>query len=154
MLKYKKIDTDLTLREGMKELRDFEGVDGDVALKVGEEMQKVLKAHDSVHVVFGCDTSMDDEALAHFVMIFNTDVKLRDMREVAQNKDHKHIVGGHSKKAIFKVLLGAGTDLFRALRQKKQMPKKWSWWGYEKYLDMPIIKIREEFGIKPISRSP
>ena len=153
MLEYKKIDTALTLRQGMKELRDYEGENGDVALKVGDEMQKVLKAHDSVHVVFGCDTSMDDEALAHFVMIFNTDVKFSDMREVAKNKDHVHIVGNHKKIEIFKVLLGAGKDLFNVLKLKQQMTKKWSWWGYEQYLDIPIIKIREEFKITPISRS-
>lgn len=153
MLNYKKNNTTQTLREGIKELRDFEGDTGDVALQVGNEMQTVLKAHDSVHVVFGCDTSMDDEALAHFVMIFNTDVKIADMKAVAKDKDHRRIVGTHSKTAILKVLLGAGSDLVRVLMLKKRMSRKWSWWKYEQYLDKPISEIRSEFGITPISRS-
>lgn len=151
MLNYKRNDTKLTLREGIKELRDFEGVLGDMSQQVGPDMETVLKAHDAVHVVFGCDTSMSDEALAHFVMIFATDVKLNDMREVAKNKDHRRIVRSHNKKQILKVLLGVGGDLYRVLKLKRKMDRKWSWFGFEYHLDKPISEIRREFGITPIS---
>lgn len=154
MLDYKLHNSTLTLREGIKELRDFEEITGDVALKMGEEMQTVLNAHDAVHVVFGCDTSIQDEALAHFVMIFGTDVRISDMRKVARNKDHRKIVSAQSKKEIFKVLLDAGSDLYRVLDLRRKMIHKWSWFGFDKHLDRPIVEIREQFGIYPISRTP
>lgn len=153
MLKYQTLNTNQTLKEGIAELRAFVGPDHDSAIKMGLDMENTMKAHDAVHVVFGCDTSMEDEALSHFVMFLATDVKISDVKKVAKSTEHKAVVGEHSKSQIFTVLLGAPVDLINVLRLVRKMHKKWSWFGYEKYLDLQIKEIRNEFGIAPITRA-
>lgn len=155
MKKYKLQDSNLTLREGIKELRQAEqATSTDMALTLDSEMAATMASHDATHVIFGCDTDMADEALAHFVMIFGSTVKISDLKKTARNKAHKEVIGTHNKFDIFKVLLGVIPDLVSVLRLSRNMKKKWLWFGFEPYLDMPLAKIREEFGIKTISRSP
>lgn len=153
MLKYQKINTDQTLQEGIAELRASVGPDHDSAIKMGPEMEHTMKAHDAVHVVFGCDASIEDEAISHFVMLLNTDVRLSDVRKVAKSKEHKSVVGEHKKQVILRTLAGAPKDLWKAFRLRRKMPKKWPWFGYAPYLNKSIQEIRAEFSIEPVSRS-
>ncbi len=153
MLKYQQIETEMTLEQGIKELRDFEGPTGDTSIAMGAQLAHVMAAHDAVHVLFGCSTNMKDEALAHFVMILGTDVTLADMRGVAKSKEHKSVVGKHSKLEIAKVILGAPVDLVKVLKLKRKMKTKWPWHGYADYLNRPINEIRKDFGIIPIAKN-
>lgn len=153
MLKYQQVEANMTLEQGIKELRDFEGPEGDTSIAMGPQMAHVMAAHDAVHVVFGCSTDMKDEALAHFVMILGTNVTLADMRAVAKSREHKNVVSKHSKFEIAKVVLGAPIDLLKVLKLKRRMKAKWPWHGYADYLSRPINDIRREFGILPIAKN-
>lgn len=154
MKKYKLQDSNLTLREGIDELRKAEQTtNSDMALVMDKEMADTMASHDATHVIFGCDTDMKDEALAHFVMIFGSTVKLSDLKKTAQNKSHKQVIRTHSKLDILKVLTGIIPDLIAVLRITHKMKKKWPWFGFEPFLDKTIAEIRKEFGIKTISKS-
>jgi hypothetical protein len=153
VLNYQFPDSALTLRQGIKELRDFEGPQGDASIQMGAENDHVMKAHDAVHVVFGCSTSIEDEVIAHLAMLLGTDVKLSDIRKVAKAKEHKQVIRGHSGLKIFAVVAMSVLDLYAVYRLKRQMKKRWPWHGYAAHLDRSIEEIREEFGIHPIRRS-
>lgn len=153
MLSYQRVDTDQTLQEGIAELRASVGPDHDSIIKMGPDMEHIMGAHDAVHVIFGCDASMQDEAISHFVMLLNTDVRLSDVKKVAKSKEHKSAVGEHKKTEIFYTLLGAPVDLWRVFRLRRKMSAPWPWFGYKPYLNKSIKETRNEFKIEPISRS-
>ena len=145
MLKYQAPATPMTLRAALTELRQAEG---DVSQEVSEQLATALEAHDVVHIIFGLDISDLDEVVAHGWMAFRTTLTMSKMHVVTRDRDHQRHSNGfaHGKKGM--LILRALPRLIGALFQSFRMTKRWPWEQYTDYLDVPLIEIRREFGIK------
>ena len=110
----------------------------------------LFRRHDVGHVVFGCDTTLNGEPLADTFCMFGTDVTLKEYMRYAEIPETKEIFKQagvwRSLVATIRSLPRIGRALWRCWR----MPKKWPFWENDRYLDMPLTQIRQEFGIRVI----
>jgi hypothetical protein len=102
-------------------------------------------------VIFGLDTTLEDEAMADTRTLLSCDVGFkRYTGYLATNKETQ---------AIFKEI-GYGTVLWgtlkslpriaRALRENFRMTKKWPWMPPENFMERRLADIRREYGIRVI----
>ncbi|RZO97999.1 MAG: hypothetical protein EVA49_02510, partial [Gammaproteobacteria bacterium] len=63
MIIYQKQDCDLTLREGIKVYENYLIDNGKTPLTELNERSTLIRDHDASHVIFGLDTSLEEEAL-------------------------------------------------------------------------------------------
>lgn len=132
----------------MSELRALEGdVSQDIA---NADLASALDGHDAVHVVFGCDITDRDEILAHFWMLFGTDLTMADMKranEVGEHMEYARKVHRDHKPWMLLVLL---PKAFRIFLRSLRMTKKWPFKDYQALLDRELGSLRREFGISPL----
>ena len=98
-------------------------------------------------MVFGCDITDRDELLAHFWMLFGTDLTMADMKranEGGEHLDYARKVHRDHKPWMLPVLLPKAVRIF--LRSRK-MTKKWPFKGYEALLNRELVSLRREYGI-------
>jgi ubiquinone biosynthesis protein Coq4 len=85
------INNSLTLGEAIERLRREEDPDGQtVAAMAGDTA--AFDMHDAVHILFGCDTSLEGEIAAHVWMKFGTTAKIGDMHRAVANKEHRRVL--------------------------------------------------------------
>ena len=138
-----------TLRAALAELRAAET---DVSEEVSAKLAEALEAHDVVHVLFGLDISDLDEVVAHGWMMFGTTLSMREMHAVTADADHRRFARKLGHAALLGLFARALPRLVSAAIRARRMTKPWPWDGYTVYLDVPLDRVRAEFGIK--LRSP
>lgn len=147
---YQHQDATLSLREG---LRDYfrsnpELLDPDELERQGSKSADLFRNHDVVHVVFGTDTSVAQEAMTDTWSMLATDVGVLRYLSYLNEPEAMDIVReigwgkalGESVKAV--------PAMVEVWRRSRRMTKKWPWTGHEAWLDTPLAEIREEFGIE------
>ncbi len=149
-LTYTKADCTLTLREALAEYHhSIAGLlSYDDASPLGREL---FRRHDVTHVVFGCDTTLPQEAMIDMWSIFGSDVGVGAYLKYLKADEAKTIF---ETMGYWNVLVGAiraTPALFRIYRASRRMHKKWPWADYDKYLDTPLNELRAEFGISLVS---
>ncbi len=150
---YRDVDCASTLRDCIAHLRLEDAKARDVAPAFAPETQRSLTAHDSVHVIFACDTSDRGEAIAHAWMLLGTDVTHRQLLNVTGARDHTRIVREIGVPRRLSALLSALPAIFDAALRARRMTHRWSWNGYEAWLDKPLTEIRAAHGvILPVRR--
>jgi ubiquinone biosynthesis protein Coq4 len=152
MLSYMQPESSLTLREAIRELRLEDAKERDVAPIVAPELEQSMTAHDAVHVIFGCDTSDEGEAVAHAWMLLGTDVRRVDLHRVLASGDHRRFARevGHWRR--LRGVLSALSQIARAVRRAKRMHRRWGWNDNHGLLDTPLVEIRRRYGVKLASR--
>lgn len=147
MLQYIKPDCALTLREGIQELRQAEGADGDLSTDIALEIAESLDLHDAVHVLFACRTTVKGEILAHAWTLFGTNVNLREMHRVTTHRDHAGFLRGIGHKRLVREWAQAVPKIWATFRKARRMKKRWQMEEFARYMDRPLADIRREFGI-------
>ena len=145
MLSFQFPDCEMTLAEGLGEYycsRD------DLVTGRGPSAsaQEFFRCHDVAHVVFGCSTTLTNEAMVKIWSFFGTTAGLALVREY-RSPESKEIyerikwrdVPGTALRSIVNVPL----VLFRCLR----MHKRWPWSDFDRYKSVRLAEIRREFGI-------
>ena len=100
MLNYLRQNSELTLFEGVQELRTFEGNQNNDRVEVSSpEFKEKLHGHDIIHSLFGCSTDIKGEIKVHLWMIFGTTTKMSEIKQALGSKDHKDTLKeiGHLK---------------------------------------------------------
>ena len=104
-------------------------------------------SHDVVHVVFGCDVSLEDEAVVKVSSFFGTnggsDV-LRGYRLPESNEIYGELIWSQIAVTAVKALVLAPRTIWRCTR----MTERWPWKDFDGYLETPLDEIRHRFGIK------
>ncbi len=143
------MNTNLTLREAIQEFNSKNSKyfsSRDISL----EAQEFFRCHDIAHVIFDCNTSIVGEGEVKIWSIFGTTLgfwkHLRGYAEADAFSLFRQYSWSHVMKSIFKLIV----TMPRAIIRARRMTKRWTWSSYEAYLDMPLMKIREEFNIKPL----
>ena len=146
MLDYQKQDSSQTLSEGMAEY--FAANKQHFKTRVlTPEANEFFRCHDASHVVFGCDISLDDEAVVKISSIFGTTVgwsvikgyRLPESKEVYEELQLVDIV--HTAvRSLYLVPI----SIWLCIR----MHERWHWDNFDEFLDIPLCEVREIFGIK------
>lgn len=147
VLRYTDPRSSQTLREGIMEARQAEGVD-DAASTVAHDLAEDIDAHDAIHVLFGCSTDLRGEILAHVWTMVGTTTTMRDMSRVTRHADHRSALSkvGHFRlfRAWLRSLPAIAITVVRALRMHRQWPVS----AYRADLDRPLQELRDEYGIR------
>ena len=160
MLSYQNEYCDLTLREGIDEYRDYLKKNNRHVL--GENCSEAEKlnilCHDATHVIFGLDTSLEEEAMLDCWIFFGGDYFKVTMKYFKGSLDIKE-----TNEKVFDLVKEVGylkyTYLYLRVMFKKwpkiffrtRKMKKWDYFFSPNLLDSKISKIRKEYNINILS---
>ncbi len=111
------------------------------------EARQFFRSHDVVHVVFGCGTSMPDEAVVKLASLFGTTAGaqvLRGYTRVETLDIYRRLPLGSTLIALLVAPYLVVRTVWRCARQNR----RWPWTGYEAFMDTPLREIRDQFGIR------
>ena len=150
-LSFQSQNCDITLAEGLEEYRAYLRTNGKKQL-IDKPGSTIIRDHDATHVMFGLDTSIEQESMLDSWVFLGTKWKLKEL--LAYNKlpelkqlykDFWHDPG------YFKLIMTAIKLLpikLKIRRRAKQMSKKWPFVSPDHLMDQRVCDLREEFGIK------
>ena len=152
MLSFKEQNSDLTLREGINEYKEYLVLNGKEVLPQLKDSSIVMD-HDATHVIFGLDTTLEEESLLDTWVLWCCSFQLSHLMSYSKQPEIKDLYKKLFKEVgIFKFL----QLLFNVFpiklkiifKQRKLMNKKWPFQFPEEYLDRRINELREEYGIE------
>ncbi len=147
-LKYLDPKSQITLRQGVVELRKAEGFDGDAAESLAPELTGDIDSHDAIHVLFACPTSLAGEIVAHVWTAFGTSVSVHDMHRVNRHDDHKAVLAQIGHRKLIRVWARSIPRILRTIINAKRMKAKFPVEDLKSFEDTPLVQLREQFGIK------
>ena len=148
-LNYQRQDSPQTLSDG---LHEYYAANVGTVTRPGDlppESAALFLSHDICHVIFGLNTTLDDEALADARTLLSCDVGVhRYASYLAQDKQAKALFKelGYLKSAW--VTLMALPRICGAVREAWRMKKRWPWVPPEPFLNRTLADLRAEFGIR------
>jgi hypothetical protein len=111
------------------------------------EARQFFRSHDVVHVLYGCGTSMPDEAIVKLASLFGTTGGMKVLRGYTNYETldiyRKLPIGSTILALVLAPYLIART-LWRCARQTQ----RWPWINHEQFLNQPLSEVRAKFGIK------
>ena len=160
MLSYQNEYCDITLREGIDEYRDYLKKNNRHVLgeNCSEDEKLTILGHDATHVIFGLDTSLEEEAMLDCWIFFGGDYFKVAMEYFKGSLDIKE-----TNKKVFDLVKEVGylkyTYLYlRVIFQKwpkiflrTRKMKKWSYFFPSDFLEKKISDLRKDFNIKILS---
>lgn len=111
------------------------------------EARAFFRSHDVVHVLYGCSTSMPDEAVVKLASIFGTTGGLSVLRGYMLH-DSIDIYRKLPFWSTVTALLMAPCLVVRTSWRCARQRAKWPWPDHEKYMDFPLQELRAEYGIE------
>ena len=150
-LSFQSQDCDITLAEGLEEYRAYLQANGKKQL-VDAPGSTVIRDHDATHVIFGLDTSIEQESMLDSWVFLGTKWKLKELLaynklpEIKQlYKDFRHDPGYFQ---LFLTTIRLLPIKLKIRKRAKQMNKKWPFVSPDSLMDQKVCDLREEFGIK------
>ena len=150
-LSFQSQNCDITLAEGLEEYRAYLQANGKKQL-MDEPGSTIIRDHDATHVIFGLDTSIEQESMLDSWVFLGTKWKLKEL--LAYNKlpelkqlykDFWHDPG------YFKLIMATIKIVpikLKIRKRAKQMNKKWPFVSPDHLMDQRVCDLREEYGIK------
>jgi hypothetical protein len=111
------------------------------------EAKQFFRSHDVVHVLYGCGTTMPDEAIVKLSSLMGTTGGL----SVLRGYTHHETLDIYTKLPLGSTvlaLLSAPYLIVRTLWRCSRQKERWPWVEHQQFLDMPLIELRAKFGIK------
>lgn len=146
MLAFRHQDSAQTLAEGIAEYYAAHP-----QLKRGAALspdaQAFFRCHDTVHVVFGCDTSLDQEAVVKLSSFFGTTAGFSTMKgyRLYESQDIYRTLRWTD---VARVIAVSFVIVPRTLYRCARLSRRWPWDGYDDQLQRPLADIRREFRIR------
>lgn len=146
---YRQQRSEQTLSEGLQE---YYGSRSDLVAGrgVSEDAREFFRCHDTVHVVFGCGTSLPEEACVKMWSFFGTDAGfsklLAGYKLPESNEIYEKLSPGQIVTAAWASCWIVPTVLIRSRR----LARRWPWDTFEDYGEAKLSEIRTEFGIEVI----
>ena len=148
MLKYLQQQSELTLFEGIKELRAFEGTnENDLTSKTTQQFMNALEGHDVIHSLFGCATDVNGEIKVHLWMVFGTTTKMREIKSALGSRDHKETLKEIGHLNLLKRWFYAIPMAIKIFALSKRMTKKYPVENFLNDLNEKLKDIRDEYNI-------
>lgn len=143
--------TRMTLAEGLAEYYAT-----NPELKRGDALSPAardfFRSHDAVHVVFGCSTTLADEAVVKLSSFFGTTGGLSVLRGHALY-DSLDIYRSLSLREILATIAAAPILVPRTIARCLRQSKRWPWTDFTSLVDRPLDELRREYHIV-VARPP
>ena len=149
LAKYQAAESELTLAQGLSESRAL-NPDLDDARQATPEGIAFFRCHDVAHVVFACNTSLLNEAMADAWTLFGTSVSLRQFLNFMKIEEHQDIIAKIGWPTAIATFIKALPYIFLIALRSTTMTRRWPWEAFSAYLQVPLGEIRCEFHIRPI----
>ena len=111
----------------------------------------LFRDHDCTHVIFGLNTSIDQEALLDIWVLFGSDFRFKDMTAYMRTPQIKSLYDElYSKYGILgflKIYIRNFKNMIRIFFRCRKMKKKWPLHCPTSFLNSTISDLRYEFGI-------
>jgi hypothetical protein len=147
VLAYQAPDSRMTLREGLAEYFRQSGALMDPA-ELPMDLGLGLRSHDAAHVIFGCDTTLLGEVILVRWSLFGVTGSLRPYLIGLRRRETRGLfrdaAAAFRPAMLWRMVKYATIAVVRSLR----MRERWPFEDYAQYLDQPLCKIRERFGIR------
>ena len=111
------------------------------------EARQFFRSHDVVHVLYGCGTSMPDEAIVKLASLFGTTGGLRVLRGYTHHETLE-IYRRLPVSSTLQALLMAPFLLARTIWRCSRQARRWPWAENEQYMNRPLAELRSDFGIR------
>lgn len=148
--RFESIDSQQTLAEGIAEYLAM-----NPGLKRGDGLAaaaaEFFRCHDIVHVLYGCGTSMSDEAIVKLASLFGT----TGGRSILRGYVHHDVVGIYRRLPWGSTLLAflqAPYLIVRTVWRCRRQRRAWPWSDNAHHLDTPLSELRATFGIEVAHR--
>lgn len=146
MLAYRSQSARLSLADGLAEYyREHPFLTRGGHLRA--EAQEFFRCHDAVHVLYGCDTSLPDEAVVKLSSIFGTSAGFGVLKGYSLYES----IDIYRKLKLGEVLgtmLAAIVIVPRSIWRCRQQRKRWPWSDFDAHLQTPLCDLRAAFGIR------
>ena len=149
MLAYRSPNTRMSLADGLAEYYEKHPFlkRGD---QLGAEAQEFFRCHDAVHVLYGCDTSLSQEAIVKLSSIFGTTAGFAVLKGYSLHDSidiYKKLRLSDILVTMFRSLVIVPRTLWRCSKQRQ----RWPWSEFDGHLETPLCELRERFRIRIVS---
>ena len=142
---------DLTLEEGLEEYRAYLQANGKKQL-IDKSGSQVIRDHDATHVIFGLDTSIEQESLLDSWVLRGCHWKFQELFAYSKLPELKELNKYLKKELGYLKLVLAVFKLIpikrRIGRRTKAMNKKWPFRSPDALMTQKVCDLREEYGIR------
>lgn len=145
MLGYQDQNTALTLEEGLTEYYEYNAKDLSTR-ELTSEADTFFRCHDVVHVVFGCNISLEEELVVKISSLFGTDAGFAVLKGYAL-AESKEVYVHLSVTEVVLTTLKAFWLVPRTLVRCARMKARWRWIDHDEYMNQPLSTIRKTFGV-------
>jgi hypothetical protein len=150
-LRYQNQHCEMSLREGVAEYHAYLEAIGRKRMADRAGSRLILE-HDVTHVVFGMDTSLEQEAGLDTWVIFGCRYQWRYLRSYGQLPEIKALYKSLVKESgwqLFPKLYWKCLGLkWRIFRRTRRMSQKWPFQFPEEWLDHSVSALRAQHGIR------
>ena len=153
-LSFQSQDCDITLAEGLEEYRAYLQANGKKQL-IDAPGSTIIRDHDATHVIFGLDTSIEQESMLDTWVFLGTKWKLKELLAYNKLPELKQLYKdlwhdpGYFK--LYMAVIKLVPIKLKIRKRAKQMNKKWPFVSPDHLMDQRICDLREEYGIKILS---
>lgn len=112
-----------------------------------QEARQFFRSHDIVHVLYGCGTSMPDEAIVKLASLFGTDGGW----QILSGYTHFETLDIYRKLPLastLSALLLAPYLIVRTFWRCLTQARRWPWKENGQYMKIPLSEIRARFRIR------
>ncbi|MBJ65145.1 MAG: hypothetical protein CML97_01425 [Rhodobiaceae bacterium] len=158
MHEYMKKDCSLTLAQALDEFYEINKGYRSMADKF-----KIMRSHDTVHVIFGADTTFLGEAVADLRSMYSTDIGAykyvrsylidsdEELKQFLKSIQSDFFSLKKIPHLLFFLLYSLIILLPRILWDNKKMTKKWNFYFPESYMNESLYDLRKEYNISLIN---
>ena len=151
MLEYQEQDCDLTLAEGLECYYNSFPESKEV-FKDDVESGTLLRDHDSTHVIFGLDISIEQEAILDTWVLWGSKFKWKYLFGYSKLpqiiKLQKDLFKEFGFSGFIKLYWKVGAIKRKVIYRAFKMEKKWPFNMPDEYMSMKISELRKAHGIK------
>jgi len=153
MLNYQYQSSQQTLQEGLAEY--FAVHEQFLSRRnLSDAAAEFFRCHDAVHVLHGCDLSLDHEAVVKISSLLGTNGVQGGLSVMRGYRlaESKEIYGELGLSDIVATSLNSLWLAPRTIWRCFRMRKRWPWSEFDGYLEQPLVNIRNEFGILVVGK--
>tara|TARA_B100000029_G_scaffold516414_2_gene629637 strand:- start:5507 stop:6028 length:522 start_codon:yes stop_codon:yes gene_type:complete len=150
-LSFQEQDCSIAVAEGVEEYRAYLQENGKKPL-VDQPGSTLIRDHDITHVIFGLDTSLEQESLLDTWVLLGCTWKFKDLYAYQKLPEIKELYSYLKKEIgyikLFLTILKLMPIKFIIRRRTKKMIKKWPFKSPDYFMSQRVCDLREEYGIK------
>ena len=111
------------------------------------EAKQFFRSHDTIHVLYGCGTTMPDEAIVKLASLIGTTGGISVLKGYT-NYETLDIYTKLPLGSTVMALVLSPYLIIRTLWRCARQHRRWPWVEHQQYLNMPLHELRTQFGIK------